>query len=208
MGSSNWDQLFAKPDVASNVTQACWLIRWEGLLATFHSPWILELGCGTGRDARYLTERGFAVLATDASETALERTSQIAPGVRRQCVNMTEPLPFVDASFDIVIASLSLHYFRWQKTKEVVADINRCLKPGGYLLARVNSTNDKRYLEAQKERLEPNYYLVGGKPKRLFDATSIERLFEQNWKLHSAQELTVNYYGQDKTLWAFAVQKL
>ncbi len=42
------------------------------LLAEAPSKRVLDLGCGTGRHARFLAERGFEVVGIDASETALE----------------------------------------------------------------------------------------------------------------------------------------
>jgi SAM-dependent methyltransferase len=42
-----------------------WLERWQGILATAREGKILELGCGSGRDSRYLTGLGLQVIASD-----------------------------------------------------------------------------------------------------------------------------------------------
>jgi len=43
------------------------------VLSDAPSKRVLDLGCGTGRHARFLAEQGYEVVAIDASETALER---------------------------------------------------------------------------------------------------------------------------------------
>lgn len=118
-----------------------WLERWRSVLEASRGTPILELDCGGGHDARFLAELGFAVIATEFSEEALELTRLRAPEARLEDVDLTRGLPFPD---EVILASLSLHYFPWHKTLQIVGDIRRCLKPGGHLLARFNSTRDGR----------------------------------------------------------------
>jgi SAM-dependent methyltransferase len=98
------------------------------------------------------------------------------------------------------VASLSLHYFPWSETVEVLEDVGRCLVPGGHLLARLNSTNDPHYAAARKKEIEPNFYLVDGSPKRLFDRDDVVALLRQDWKIEAAVERTTSRYGGEKTL--------
>lgn len=88
----------------------------------------------------------------------------------------------------------------------VLEDVRRCLVPGGHLLARLNSTNDPRYAAAHKE-IEPNFYLVDGSPKRLFDRDDVVALFSPDWKIEEASERTTSRYGDEKTLWEIAAIK-
>ena len=44
----------------------------ERVLAEAPTPRVLDLGCGTGRHARFLAERGLEVVAIDGSETAID----------------------------------------------------------------------------------------------------------------------------------------
>lgn len=168
---------------------------------------ILELGCGGGQDARFLTERGFAVVATDFSEEALELTRRRAPGATLKNADLTLGLPFSDAAFRVILASLSLHYFPWLLTLKIVSDIRRCLGPGGYLLARFNSTRDPHYSAAEKREIEANFYLVGGMPKRLFDRASVDALFEEGWDAVEADERVTRRYGGEKLVWEVAARR-
>lgn len=195
-----WDRIFSSLEEAPSAEDA-WLERWLDLLnPRLESP-VLDLGCGAGEDARFLSSRGFRVVAADSSEKALEITGRRAPGARRVRMDLTRGLPFTSAHFGAVVASLSLHYFPWPKTVEILGEVRRCLVPGGHLLARLNSTNDSHYAAARKEPIAPNFFLLGGSPKRLFDRDDVVALFSAGWEIESAEELTTARYGYEKTLW-------
>jgi SAM-dependent methyltransferase len=123
-------------------------------------------------------------------------------------VDLTGGLPFPDAIFGVIVASLSLHYFPWKQTTEILSDIRRCLQPGGHLLARLNSTKDPHYRAAEKQPIENNFYLVKGMPKRLFDHQDLEALFKQGWQIQAAEEHTTRRYGGKKLAWEIAAKRV
>jgi SAM-dependent methyltransferase len=132
-----------------------WLERWQGILATAREGKILELGCGSGRDSRYLTGLGLQVIAGDYSQAALESCRQLAPLADIRLIDIRTPLPFDNEEFPVIIASLCLHYFTWPATMAIMAEIRRCLKPGGQLLVRINSTGDRHYGADGHPEVEP-----------------------------------------------------
>lgn len=200
----NWGEILRRLE---RVPEDRWLERWQTVLETSRDAPILELGCGSGQDARFLTDLGFAVVATDFSEEALELTRRRAPDARLENVDLTHGLLFPDAAFRVIVASLSLHYFPWLQTLEILDDVRRCLKPYGHLLARFNSTRDPHYSAAEKQEIEENFYLVGGMPKRLFDRTSVSTLFEKGWERVEANERITRRYGEKKVVWEVAARK-
>ncbi|HEX6710242.1 MAG TPA: class I SAM-dependent methyltransferase [Rubrobacter sp.] len=200
----NWGEILRRFE---RVPEDNWLKRWQTVLESSRDAPILELGCGSGQDARYLAELGFAVIATDFSEEALELTRRCAPDARLENVDLTCGLPYSDASFRVIVASLSLHYFPWLKTLEILDEVRRCLEPHGHLLARFNSTRDPHYSTAEKQQIEDNFYLVGGMPKRLFDRTSLDALFENGWEMAEADERVTRRYGGEKLVWEVAARK-
>ncbi len=72
---------------------------------------MLDAGCAAGEHALWLAERGARVTALDASEAmvglARERLGERA---RVLCADLAAPLPLADASFDLVVSSLTMHY--------------------------------------------------------------------------------------------------
>ena len=201
-----WDRIFSRLDRAPGGEDA-WLERWRTLLETNRDAPVLDLGCGSGEDARFLGQRGFKVVAADFSEKALEITRRRAPEAETEHLDIAQGLPFPDAHFGAVVAGLSLHYFPWPKTVEVLEDVRRCIVPGGHLLARLNSMNDPQYAAAHKEEIEQNFYFVEGFPRRLFDRESIDGLFAGGWELKDVNERTTSRYGDEKTLWEIAARK-
>ena len=182
-----------------------WLDRWLPLLrhATVASP-VLELGCDTGIDTAWLLRQGFAVTATDISADALAQCARSAPGALRIRHDLQQPMPFADVTFGAVLASLCLHYFPWQVTLDVVAEVRRCIAPGGVLLCRLNSTADVHHGATGFEEIEPRYYRVNGRygeNKRFFDHTAVETLFAQGWEFIHLEELTNHRYAQPKVAW-------
>ena len=201
-----WDRIFSRLEACPGGADA-WLERWQELLHPNRDAPVLDLGCGAGEDTLLLSRWGFRVVAADFSEKALELAGRRAPEAETRHVDITRGLPFPDAHFGAVVASLSLHYFPWTQTVGVLEEVRCCLVPGGHLLARLNSTNDPHYAAARKQEIEPNFYLVGGSPKRLFDRDDVVALFRPDWKIEGATERTSNRYGGEKTLWEIVARK-
>lgn len=184
-----------------------WLERW---LTTIRSadPAILELGCSEGRDSAVLARHGFRhITAIDLSRDALAACARAVPEATLVCHDLREPLPFAGARFDVVVASLCLHYFAWEKTQEIVHEIRRCLAPGGLLLCRLNSTKDVNYGAVGHREIAHHYYDVDGGPKRFFDAQDVDMLFGAEWERLSVQEMAIDRYEMPKMVWEIIARK-
>jgi SAM-dependent methyltransferase len=98
---------------------------------------ILDAGCGSGPLFAALRERGAVVTGIDQSAGMLAQARRrLGEDADLRVADLADPLPFGDAEFDDVMASLVLHYLRdWAPT---LAEVRRVLKPGGRLIASVN----------------------------------------------------------------------
>ncbi len=85
---------------------------------------VLDLGCGKGRFARQLIERGSRVIGIDISARMMVE----AEGLARVKATARQ-LPFGDAEFDAIIAVETLEHVG--DVSAVVAEARRVLRPGG-----------------------------------------------------------------------------
>ncbi|GHG28302.1 methyltransferase [Amycolatopsis bullii] len=98
---------------------------------------ILDAGCGSGPLFAALRDKGAVVSGFDQSAAMVAHArTRLGADADLRVADLTDPLPYPDAEFDDVVASLVLHYLRdWDP---VLAEFRRVLKPGGRLIASVN----------------------------------------------------------------------
>jgi ubiquinone/menaquinone biosynthesis C-methylase UbiE len=104
------------------------------LLADVAGLSVLEVGCGAGLVTDWLVGHGASVTAVDTSPEMV-RLAKIRVGEAATFLvaNLEEPLSFAtDDSFDLVVASLVLHYVRdWEA---VFREFRRVLRPSGSVI--------------------------------------------------------------------------
>jgi SAM-dependent methyltransferase len=183
-----------------------WLDKWTPLLKQRSANGlILELGCGWGWDTTELLNAGCNVIAADLSTENLRATQQAVPNADILQLDHSQSLPFVDHSVDVIVASLSLHYFTWTVTLQIASELKRCLKTDGILLARVNSTDDVNYGAGSGVEIEPNLYQIESRTKRFFDEKNVRTLF-QGWDIQFLEENIIHRYEKPKSVWEVLAQ--
>jgi ubiquinone/menaquinone biosynthesis C-methylase UbiE len=96
---------------------------------------VLDVGCGTGKLAHRLAQRGSSVVGLDLCEPMVRqaRSRLNGDGSRvRLAVGDSEHLPFEAGSFDAVTCSNSFHHYPNQSA--VVHEMFRVMASGGHLL--------------------------------------------------------------------------
>jgi SAM-dependent methyltransferase len=98
---------------------------------------VLDAGCGSGPLTAALQARGATVTGFDVSAAMVDLARRrLGEDADLHVADLGEPLPFADASFDLVVASLVLHYL--QDWSGPLAELRRVLRPGGRLQVSVN----------------------------------------------------------------------
>jgi SAM-dependent methyltransferase len=185
-----------------------WLEPWLRLIAERAGAHpILELGCGPGLDTAVLQAAGHRIVAVDRSADSIARARASVPSAEFHCQDLRAPFPASAAGANVVVASLSLHYFSWNETLALVERIFDLLSPAGLLLCRLNSTNDHHYGASGHPQIEPNYYLVDGEPKRFFDRADMHALFATGWRVLHREERIVHRYAKPKSVWEAVLEK-
>ncbi len=94
---------------------------------------LLELGCGSGRDAGILFRSGLDIIATDGSPAMLEKAAALHPELEGRLLQYKLPAQsgFSACSFDGVLAIAVLMHLTPGGIKETLKEVFRLLKPGG-----------------------------------------------------------------------------
>lgn len=92
---------------------------------------VLEAGCGTGPLTEWLVDHGARVRAFDVSPAMLALAAErLGDRADLRVADLGRPLDFVaDASIDLVVASLVLHYLG--DPAPALRELHRVLRPGG-----------------------------------------------------------------------------
>lgn len=104
-----------------------------GLLGDVRGRQLLDAGCGPGLYLEALAQRGALVTGLDASQAQLGvARARLGPGVPLVRGLLGRALPFRDASFDVVVCALVIHYVADRRT--AFAEFARILRAGGRLV--------------------------------------------------------------------------
>lgn len=108
-----------------------------GLAGDVSGRRILDAGCGSGPLTAALRDRGADVTGFEASAVMVDLARErLGEDADLHVADLGAPLPFADAAFDDVVASLVLHYLEdWSGP---LSELRRVLKPGGRLMVSVN----------------------------------------------------------------------
>jgi ubiquinone/menaquinone biosynthesis C-methylase UbiE len=110
-----------------------------GLVASPEFKAVLEIGSGPGELGLEIARRlpGTEVVGIDLAEAMIARADERTRAERldgrvRFVLADAAALPLGDASFDVVVSTLSLHH--WAEPATVFAEVARVLRPGGVAL--------------------------------------------------------------------------
>lgn len=139
-----WDALYDHDDVFSVIhrDRALRAIEHVGALPLMFGSRVLEVGCGAGRLAVRLAQRGFVVEAIDSTPAMVEAATLNAEraGVTSRlhaAIADVHALEYPTATFDLVVA---LGVLPWlHDPVKGLDEMARVLRPGGYLIANVDN---------------------------------------------------------------------
>ena len=97
----------------------------------------LDAGCGAGaRDVFLLRDLGCDMYGLDAVAENIQLAKNLHPEIadRLQVADLGQPLPFPDASFDLVFCNAVIQHISESVTEQVtLPELARVLRPGGVL---------------------------------------------------------------------------
>ncbi len=154
---------------------------------------VLDVGCGIGNHLWFLAREGFNAYGIDGSETAVKLATELLKefGVSAdvRVFDFTEPLPYEDEFFDLVIDRSSLSSINYESARKVINEIYRVLKPQGHFLFTPYSKTHTSYIKsvttATESFVEVKMGSLGGTGFVCFyDESDIRQLFPRDkWEL-------------------------
>ena len=187
-----------------------WLDKFIVELITKKNTLVLDLGSGFGNDTDFLLKLGFNVISADISFSSLNCFVKQIHNSKPVQFDIRKVFPFPNSRFGIILANLSLHYFSYKQTNQIIEELANISKPDGLLLLRVNSKSDQSLLDFSingKGMIEKDFFVVKGIPRRYFDEQNIKFFFSSFWKIITINEKMINYHGNNKKVWEVFLRK-
>ncbi len=150
----DWDEMQALGLPAARVEAAI-----EELLGGPSLGRVLDIGTGTGRLLELLAPRASSALGIDASRAmlGLARGRLASPGLQHCGVRQADMyrLPLADASYDVAILQMVLHYA--EDPAAALREAARVLRPGGRLLVIDLAAHERSDLTARLAHVWPGF---------------------------------------------------
>ena len=145
---------------------------------------VLDLGFGVGRHALLLAKAGFTVYGIDASANGLAYTRDWAAqeGVELDLTTGDmASLPYDDDFFDAILTWNVIYHGLVSDIHQTIIEIRRCLKPHGYLVCSLISTQNAKC--GRGNEIERHTFVVpgGGEkeyPHHYFDRDEVEQYLQ------------------------------
>lgn len=158
---------------------------------------VLDAGCGSGRNAKYLMRRGAAVFGIDTDPERIREVralaAEVAPDLPEDNfqVGSLAELPFDDEAFGAVVCNAVLHFADDERQFEaMLGEMWRVLAPGGVFFARLASDIG---IEDRVTKLEGRWHrLPDGSDRFLVDEVYLLRLADDLGATHLDPLKTTN----------------
>ncbi len=153
---------------------------------------VLDIGCGTGRNANYLAELGNKVYGIEISKTAinLARSRALELGVSVEYIlgDIGQTYPLLDKSIDIILDVTSSNSLNEKGRLIYLSECERILKKGGYMFVRAlckdGNDNVKNLLKNSPGGEYDTYFLKElGIVERVFSKSDIVDLYSRYFKI-------------------------
>lgn len=122
---------------------------------------ILEVNCGTGEDAHYLSQKGHRVLATDISSEMILQAKKKHPAIQFKTLDVTKfPSEILEKKFDVIFSNFGgLNCLSKNQLKEFLDISETLLTPNGKIVL---------VIMPKKTIWERLYFLLKFQPKKAF----------------------------------------
>lgn len=160
---------------------------------------ILDLGCGTGRNANYLGDLGNKVIGIEISKTALSlaisRAKDLGIVVDYRLADIGENYNIENNSIDIVLDVTSSNSLDEKGRENYLKEVDRVLKKGGYFFVRAlckdGNKNVKNLLKSSPGKEHDTYIIKEiGLTERVFSRDDFVKMYSKYFKILHLEKKT------------------
>lgn len=153
-----WNKEYKKPGIFNLSTEPAedmkkfgrWIEREFGKGYLDNRTFVLDLGCGNGRNIIYLAkEFGCRGVGYDISDEAINQAKEASKGLmlRFYTRSIAGKFEMGNGSVDLVVDMMASHYLKEEERKIYLNEISRIIKPGGILLLKSFLKEEDRHAE-------------------------------------------------------------
>ena len=164
--AKKWEHRYQRKEHGNDLIPDSVLVEYSGLFK--RNQLIVDLACGTGRNAVYLAKLGCFTVALDFSQEALRRCQSLAENHGVKLHPVAADLAYYRLPDDSADAIVCFNYLN----RNLASNIQSALKPNGLLLMRTFNVN---FLK-RNSRFNPDYVLHPGELTRMFDGMNVVSL--------------------------------
>ena len=148
------------------------------------SAQILDLGCGTGLPFdQYLIENGYDLIGIDIAEKHVEKARENIPEAEIIQGDFFEA-DVANSSVDAVVSFYAIFHIPREEHRKLFEQINNWLKPEGYILVTVASTEMEDLKESWNGAEIKWSSFEGSKTLEIIEKSGFEivRTYEEDWR--------------------------
>lgn len=127
---------------------------------------VLDVGCGSGRDARYLSDKGFRIVGVDFSEKLIEIAKGKVPNVQFTVMDFEE-MQFLEKHFAGIWANASLFHISKERLLPVLKKLRSYLIDKGLLFVNFRIGEGERMTQESRGEVALDRFYAFYKPREL-----------------------------------------
>lgn len=137
---------------------------------------VLDLGCGSGRDAEYLSNAGLNVIGVDLSEGLINEARKRRSNIDFRVMDL-EKLDFSENSFDGIWSKLTILHVDRDTLPGILKNLHKILKPGGVLFIETKAGEGEAYEKVSFKDDEERLFVY-------YELDELKKLFENSGFTH------------------------
>jgi len=137
----------------------------------------LDLGCGAGRDTKYLLEQGFIVTAVDKELQAEEYIKKLPQENLTFILSKFEDFNFEKEKYDLINGQFSLPFIDLDEFNDVFNKIKYSLKLGGVFVGQLFGIND----DWNKSKTTRTTFHTKEEAQKLFEDMKLIKFIEKDY---------------------------